>query len=76
MKKALEYIVASIVERTDSVIIEESEEEGTTIFTIQVDPEEIGKVIGKDGKVIRAIRNVMKIAAMKENKRIHISIAE
>lgn len=76
MKKILEYIVSSIVENTESINIEESEEEGTIIFTIQVDPNELGKVIGKEGKVIRAIRNIMKIAAMKENKRIHITIAE
>lgn len=76
MKDALHFIVTSIVDNADAVTIEELQEEGGTNFVIHVATEDVGKVIGKEGKVIRAIRNVMKIPAMKANVRIHVSVAE
>lgn len=76
MKDTLHFIVASIVENSDAVSIEESEQDDMTVFTVSVAKEDMGKVIGKEGKVIRSIRNVMKVKAMKENKRINISLAE
>lgn len=76
MKDTLHYIISSIVENPDAVSIEESEQEDITHFVVTVAKEDMGKVIGKEGKVIRSIRNVMKIRAMKDNKRINISLAE
>ncbi|MDP2638281.1 MAG: KH domain-containing protein [Candidatus Levybacteria bacterium] len=76
MKKALEYIVRSIVDMPDKVEISESEENGMIVFSIKTDPSDMGKVIGKGGKVIRAIRNVIKISAIKQNKKINIAISE
>lgn len=76
MKDTLEYIIKSIVDNEKSVSIEESEEEGIINFVVTVAKEDMGKVIGKEGKVIRSIRNIMKIKAMKENLRINISLAE
>lgn len=76
MKDTLHYIISSIVDNPDDVAIEEHEEEGITNYTITVAPDDMGKVIGKEGKVIRSIRNVMKIKAMKQNKRINIQLAE
>lgn len=76
MKDALHFLVASIVDNTDALTVEESEQEGVVEFVIHVAKEDMGKVIGKEGKVIRAIRNVMKIPAIKQHKKIHISIAE
>ena len=76
MKKALEYIVESIVDDPKQVKIEEKEEDGIINFSIKVAPDDMGKVIGKNGKIIRAIRNVIKIPAIKQNKRINISLDE
>ena len=76
MKDALHYIVTSLVENPDSVHIDETEEEGMTQYSISVGKEDIGKVIGKEGKVIRALRNAMKIKALKHNVRISISLVE
>ncbi len=76
MKDTLAYIVSSIVDNADAVVIDEQEEEGVTNFIIHVAKEDVGKVIGKEGKIIRAIRNIMKIPAIKQNKRIHVSVAE
>lgn len=76
MKDTLQFIIASIVDNPDAVAIDEQEENGNVNFTISVAPDDMGKIIGKEGKVIRSIRNVMKIKAMKQNKRINIQLAE
>ncbi len=76
MQETLQFIVSSIVDQPDAVKIDEHEEEDIHIYTITVAPEDMGKVIGKEGKVIRSIRNIMKIKAMKFNQRIKISLAE
>lgn len=76
MKDALLYIISSIVERPKSVKLEEEEKDGIIYFTISLAKEDMGKVIGKEGRVIRAIRNVMKIPAIKQGKRINISLSE
>ncbi len=76
MQETLHFIVSSIVDNPDAVQIEEREEDGIHLYTLTVAPEDMGKVIGKEGKVIRSIRNIMKIKAMKYNQRIKISLAE
>ena len=76
MKDTLHFIVSAIVDNPDAVAIEEHEEDGLTNLIISVDQSDMGKVIGKEGKVIRSIRNIMKIKAMKFDKHIKISLAE
>ena len=76
MKKALEYIVLSIVDKPEEVKIDEEETDGIINFTVQVADEDMGKIIGKNGKIIRAIRNVIKIPAIKQNKKINVTLAE
>jgi predicted RNA-binding protein YlqC (UPF0109 family) len=76
MNKALEYIVSCIVDDTKSVEIREEEQDGVVNFYIKVDKDDIGKIIGKEGKIIKAIRNAVKILAIKENKRVYISLEE
>lgn len=76
MKKALLYIVSSIVDNPKDVEINEEEIDEVITFTIKVAEEDMGKIIGKNGKVIRAIRNVMRMPAIKQNRRINISLSE
>ena len=76
MKDILLNIVTAIVDNPDKIEIKEEEIEGVDNFIITVAPEDMGKIIGKQGKVIRAIRNVMKIPAIKQEKRIYITLAE
>jgi len=76
MKKALNYIVAQIVDDPEKVEINEQEDQGMINFSIRVAPSDMGKLIGKNGKVIRAIRNVVKISAIKQNKKINIALLE
>lgn len=77
MKDTLQFIVTSIVDDPEAVSIDAQEnEEGILNLVVTVAKDDMGKVIGKEGKVIRSIRNIMKIKAMKENIRINISLAE
>lgn len=77
MKDTLHFIVSSIVDNPDAVTVETQEGEGGILnLIVTVAKDDMGKVIGKEGKVIRSIRNIMKIKAMKEDIRINISLAE
>lgn len=76
MKAALLYIVSAIVENPDKINIQEEESGDLIIFKVTVDKADMGKVIGKNGKVIRAIRNVLKIPAIKQDKKINIELSE
>lgn len=76
MKDLLKYIIGSIVEKSDEVKIDEEEAEGVTNFIVTVSKDDMGRVIGKQGKVIRAIRNTLRIPAMKSGKKIYISLSE
>lgn len=76
MKDTLNFIVKAIVEKPDEVKISEEEQDGVLNFVITVDKDDMGRIIGKQGKVIKSIRNVMKIPAIKNNKKIFISLSE
>jgi len=76
MKDILNYIITNLVEDKKEVEIIESEENGVLNLVIKVGKEDVGKIIGKGGKVIRSIRSVMKIPAIKQNQKVYISIAE
>jgi uncharacterized protein len=76
MKDTLHYIITSIVDNPDAVSIHEEEVDGVINFIVTVAQEDMGKVIGKEGKVIRSIRNIIKMMAIKHNVRINISLAD
>lgn len=76
MKDILNKIITSIVDKEEAVEITEEEEQGVVNLTISVDPSDMGKIIGKEGKVIRAIRNVMRIPGVIQGKKIYINIKE
>lgn len=76
MKDILLAIVKALVDNPDDVEISENDDNGFVTLSIKVNSEDMGKVIGKEGKVIRSIRNIMKIPAMKQGKKVQISLAE
>lgn len=76
MKNLLEYILIHLVQFPEDVQIEESQDDRGYLFTIIVNKEDIGRVIGKGGAVIHAIRNIGKIRAIKEGIRARITIAD
>jgi predicted RNA-binding protein YlqC (UPF0109 family) len=76
MQDTLKFIVTSIVDNPDAVEITEQDDNGMLQLIIKVAKEDMGKVIGKEGKIIRSIRNIMKMKAMKHDVRLNISLAE
>lgn len=76
MKDFLENIVKHIVDAPDKVVIDSHEENGKTVFIITVDDADMGRVIGKEGRVINSIRNIMRVMAIRQNTRIRIDIAD
>ena len=74
MKDIIEYLVNSIVSFPERVQINEIQENNINTLEIMVDSEDIGKIIGKQGRVIKAIRTIAKAAAIKDDKKIMIKI--
>ena len=74
MRELLEFIAKSMVTNPDAVEITVVEKEAETVFKLHVAPEDMGKVIGKQGRIAKAIRIVMKAVASSENKKVIVDI--
>jgi predicted RNA-binding protein YlqC (UPF0109 family) len=74
VKQLVEIIAKSLVDNPDSVQVKEVSGEQSIILELKVAPEDMGKVIGKQGRIAKAIRTVIKAAAIKENKRVVVEI--
>lgn len=75
-KELLEYIVKNLVKNPDKVLVDTEEKEGKTVLTLKVDSEDMGRIIGKEGRIIRAIREIINAYAMKESKKVVVSVEE
>ncbi len=76
MKELVERIAKSLVDHPDRVQVHQVEGEQTTILELKVDPEDLGKVIGKQGRTAKAIRTILSAAGMKDKKRYVLEILE
>ena len=76
MKEMLETIAKFLVEDPNSVVVNEIEGEQTIILELRVAPEDMGRVIGKQGRIAQAIRTLVNSAAIKANKRVNVEIIE
>lgn len=76
MKELLESIARNLVDNPDEVSVNEVEGEKSLILELRVADDDMGKVIGKQGRIAKAIRTVMKAAAMRNNKRIVVEIIQ
>ena len=76
MKKILLDITKAIVEDPDSVVITEKVSGDTVVLELSVAKHDMGRVIGKDGKIAKSIRTVMRAAATRENKRVIVDIIQ
>ena len=76
MKQVLYDIVTSIVNNPSKVVIDERIDGDTTILNLHVDESDLGKVIGKQGRIAKAIRTVVKAVANSDGKRVIVDISE
>lgn len=76
MKELIEYLTKALVDKPDEVDINEVMGEKTTVYELRVGEGDLGKVIGKHGRTIRAIRTILSAAATKQNKRAVLEILE
>jgi len=74
MKALVETIVRALVDSPDDVKVTETSGESIVILEITVSPDDVGKVIGKDGRIANAIRTVVKAAAAKNDKKVTVEI--
>ncbi|MCX8052582.1 MAG: KH domain-containing protein [Armatimonadetes bacterium] len=74
MKSLIEILVRALVDDPDSVDVKEVYEGGAITYEVTVAPDDVGKVIGKDGRVANALRTVAKAAALKEHKSVYVKI--
>ena len=74
MKELVEVIARALVENPDEVTVTETEKDGETVIELKVAPSDMGKVIGKQGRIAKAIRSVVKDAASKEDRKVVVDI--
>ena len=74
MKELVQYIARLLVDNPDEVNVTEIEGERSIIIELRVAPDDMGKVIGKQGRIAKAIRSVVKAAASKEDKKVTVDI--
>jgi len=74
VKDLIEYIVKSLVDKPDEVDIQETQGETVTIVEVKVADEDVGKVIGKEGRIANSLRTIAKAAGAKDKKRVSVEI--
>ena len=76
MKELVEVIAKSLVEHPDEVVVTETENEKNILVELRVAPSDMGKVIGKQGRIAKAIRSVVEAASSKEDKKVVVEILQ
>ena len=76
MKELLLYIAQNLVDNPDEVTVTERESESETVFELRVNPADMGKVIGRQGRIAKEIRALMRSVAQRQGKRISVDILD
>jgi uncharacterized protein len=76
MKELIEYVVKTLVDHPDEIRIAEITGERTIVFELRCHPDDVGKVIGKSGKTVGAIRTLLSTVAARQNKRAMLEVVE
>jgi predicted RNA-binding protein YlqC (UPF0109 family) len=76
LEELLAYLARQLVDEPDQVRVERHErEDGELLLELHVAPDDVGKVIGKQGRIARALRTVVKASAVRSGRRVHVEIA-
>jgi predicted RNA-binding protein YlqC (UPF0109 family) len=76
MKSLLEYLVKKIVNDPDKIVIEKREEGESENFYLKTSPQDRGKIIGKKGKTIKALRSLLRLKGLLEKRRVNLYLVE
>ncbi|MCI5699860.1 MAG: KH domain-containing protein [Lachnospiraceae bacterium] len=76
MKELVEVIAKALVENPDEVVVTETAEGNSVLVELRVAPSDMGKVIGRQGRIAKAIRSVVKAASSKEDKKVVVEIIQ
>ena len=76
MKNLVEFIGKSLADNPDQVVVEAQDNGHETVYTLYVAPEDMGRLIGKGGRIAKAIRTVVKASAIKSGVQVHVEIDE
>jgi predicted RNA-binding protein YlqC (UPF0109 family) len=76
VEELLEYLAKSLVERPDAVRVVRSEREGAVVLELHVAPEDVGKVIGRQGRIARALRTLVRASGAREGERALLEIVD
>jgi len=74
MKELVEVIAKSLVQYPEEVVVTETDKEEEILLELKVAPSDMGKVIGKQGRIAKAIRSIVKVAASREDKKVTLDI--
>ena len=74
MRELVEYLTKSLVDQPEAVQVDEADAGRMTVYEVTVAEDEVGKIIGRQGKVIRAIRTVVKAAATRHGARVDVDV--
>ena len=74
MKEFLEYVARSLVDKPDSVVVEVEDDGDETVLTLAVDQEDMGRVIGRDGRIANAIRSLLRVMATRDGRHVELEI--
>ena len=76
MKDILEVIIKNLVDKPEEVVVTEKNEEKAVCYEVKVAKDDMGKVIGKQGKMAKAIRSIVKAIATKEHKKVNVEFLD
>ena len=76
MKDLLTYIARNLVEHPDAVSVTETDDNGTVVLELRVDPNDMGKVIGRQGRIAKEIRVLLRSVAQRQGKRVSVEIID
>ena len=75
-KDLVEYLVKALVDNADKVNVTETKDDKRIIITVKVDSEDMGRIIGKDGRIIKSIREIIRAYSARNNERVSVDIEE
>jgi uncharacterized protein len=74
LKGLVEYVAKALVDKPDAIKVDEVQDGNTTVYELEVDEEDIGKVIGRQGRVVRGLRALVKAAATRKGTRVDLDV--